>query len=195
MLVRCRQAGARGRECLGKARRSGVCKSKGKRGGESNKTRARQGGMQRWSRAQLYGWRCSERAKRRAKRGPSDKITAGVGLSLAGWGALAQLEACRSARMQIRLASKCKSVRKVMTCRPRPCCTSDGPMDRELASPAAPACVCGWHCRYRQAVAGFGGGAVYFACWARAIIIIILLDLQHLKDDVLAQRTLAGPSS
>jgi hypothetical protein len=62
--------------------------------------------MQRWSRAQLYGWRCSERAKRRAKRGPSDKITAGAGLSLAGWGALAQLEACRSARMQIRLASK-----------------------------------------------------------------------------------------
>lgn len=81
-----------------------------------------------------------------------------------------------------------------MTCRPRPCCTSDGPMDRELASPAAPACVCGWHCRYREAVAapaGFGG-AVYTSPAGRAIIVILLL---HLKDDVLAQRTLAGPSS
>jgi hypothetical protein len=100
------QAGAQRQKCLDKARRLGVYKAKGKRGGESNKTRAKQGGMQRWSRAQLYGWRCSERAKRRAKRGPSDKITAGVGLSSPGWGALAQLEACRSARMQIRLASR-----------------------------------------------------------------------------------------
>jgi hypothetical protein len=46
MLVRCKQAVARERKCLDKARRSGVCKAKGKRGGESNKTRARQGGMQ-----------------------------------------------------------------------------------------------------------------------------------------------------
>ena len=165
MLVRCKQAGARERECLGKARRSVVCKAKGKRGGEGNKTRARQGGMQRWSRAQLYGWRCSERAKRRAKHGPSDKITAGVGLSLAGWGALAQRWrlvatplACRSGWRRGREEGEHEGV---MTCRLRPCCTSDGPVDWELASPAAPACVCGWHCRYRQAVAaGLGGGAV-----------------------------------
>lgn len=63
------QTGAQRQECLGKARagQPGICGAMGKRAGES-KTRARQGGMQRWSRAQLYGWRCSGRAKRRAKR-------------------------------------------------------------------------------------------------------------------------------
>lgn len=85
----------------------GGYEAEGKRGGESNKTRAKQGGIWRCSRALLYGWRCSERAKRRAKRGTSDKIAAGAGLSLGGLGRTgAALEACHSACLQIRLASR-----------------------------------------------------------------------------------------
>lgn len=51
---------------------------------------------------------------------------------MAGWDAQAQAGGL-SLSLQIRLASK---LMWVMTYRPRPCCTSDGPTSRELASPA-----------------------------------------------------------
>jgi hypothetical protein len=114
------QSGVRGRNVWARQDDQLFASPRGKRGGESNKTRAKQGGMQPWNKAQLYGWRWSERAKRRAKRDPSDKITAGVGLSSTGWGALAQLEAC-VAPLACRSGwhRECVSrVReKVMTCR------------------------------------------------------------------------------
>jgi hypothetical protein len=74
-----------------------------------------------------------------------------------------------------------------MTCRPRPCCTSDGPMDRELASPAAPASAL----RLRLAVsvpqACERGCCCCLCCPDLLRLLVRWACYVQLKDDVLAQ--------